>query len=160
IDQIAENRAGLNYEIDGMVLKIADRDAYEAAGSTSHHPRGAMAFKLAAEVGETHLNAVTWQCGRTGTLSPVAEIQPVFLAGTTSRRATLHNMDIVAQRDIKIGDKIKIKRAGDVIPFVIGPVVEARDGSEQEIVPPTNCPSCGTPVEMKQSGKARVVTCP
>lgn len=157
IDELAQSRDGLDYEIDGIVIKLADRKAYAASGNTSHHPRGAMAFKLAAEVGETTLVSVTWQVGKSGNVSPVAEIAPVFLAGTTISRASLHNMAIINERDIRAGDRIQIKRAGDVIPHVIGPIVDRRDGSEVVIAAPTNCPSCNS--VLVESGESGIMRC-
>lgn len=149
-------RPSLDYEIDGVVLRLADRSAFEAAGYTQHHPRGAMAYKLAAEIGESKLERVEWQVGKSGIVAPVAIISPLFLAGTTIRKASLHNLEIIRERDIRIGDRIKLKRAGDVIPHVIGPADPAkRDGSEQPIVPPDACPSCGAALSTDDSGITR-----
>jgi DNA ligase (NAD+) len=152
-ERTQDERASLDYEIDGAVYRLADRAAFEAAGANSKHPRGAIALKLAAEIGETKLEAVSWQVGKTGAVAPVAEISPIFLAGTTIRRATLHNLEVIAERDIRVGDRIQIKRAGDVIPFVLGPAdASARDGSERRIAPPRSCPSCAGLLERDDSG--------
>lgn len=158
IAELEENRDSLNYEVDGVVIKLADRAAYEAQGVTSHHPRGALAYKLAAEVQETTLEDLTWQVGKSGVVAPVAEVRPVFVAGTTIRRASLHNLSLIAERDIRIGDRIKIKRAGDVIPHVIGPADPSRrSGSEQVIEAPDSCPSCGGP--LIEVGESRILQC-
>jgi DNA ligase (NAD+) len=158
VEQTDADRTGLDYEIDGVVIRLADREAFENAGFTGSHPRGAMAFKLAAEVGETTLREVTWQVGKSGTVAPVAEITPLFLAGTTISRATLHNLAEIARRDIRVGDRIRLQRAGDVIPQVIGPVdPSARTGNEREIVAPAGCPSCGG--ELVETGNSRVLMC-
>lgn len=158
IAELEENRAALDYEVDGVVVKLADRAAYEAQGNTSHHPRAALAYKLAAEVQETALEDVTWQVGKSGAIAPVAEVAPVFVAGTTIRRASLHNITLIDERDIRIGDRILIKRAGDVIPHVDGPAeVSGRTGEEVVIAPPTECPSCGGPVV--EIGESRILQC-
>lgn len=151
-------RDQLDYEIDGVVLRLADRAAFEDAGYTQHHPRGAMAYKLAAEVGESKLERVEWQVGKSGIIAPVAIISPLFLAGTTIRKASLHNLQIIRERDIRVGDRIRLKRAGDVIPHVLGPADPGkRTGSEEPIAAPEACPSCGGAVEVDESG---IVRCP
>lgn len=155
IDEIDEKRPRLDYDIDGVVIRLADRDEYDAAGQTGHHPKGAVARKLAAEIGETTLLSVTWQVGKTGLIAPVAEIQPLFLAGTTINRATLHNRSVISERGIRVGQRIQIKRAGDVIPFVIGPV-PGEESKGQEIPPPPACPSCGGHVI---EGPSQVLIC-
>lgn len=161
LDYVAATESGrdsLDYEIDGVVVKLADRDEYEAQGATSHHPRGAIAYKLAAEIGETTLESVIWQVGKSGQIGIVGEITPLFLAGTTISRVSLHNLAIIAERDIRVGDRIKIKRAGDVIPHVIGPVdPDNRSGSEVEIAAPSGCPSCGG--RLVEIGDSRILQC-
>lgn len=158
IEQTLAERASLDYEIDGCVIKIADREAYEAAGTTSRFPRGAMAFKPEAQAGQTKLRAVTWQVGKSGINSPVAELEPVGVGGTTVARATLHNIQEVRRRNVLIGDRVTVIRAGDVIPAVVGPVdVTLRDGSEQEIAEPTSCASCGGPLTAE--GESRILRC-
>lgn len=149
------DRASFDYDLDGVVIRLANRRQYEAAGQTGHHPKGAVARKLTAEVGETTLLSVTWQIGKTGVIAPVAEIQPLFLAGTTISRATLHNLSVIAEKQIKVGQRIQIKRAGDVIPFVIGPV-PGEEGKGTTIEPPKSCPSCGGALVENSSG---VVLC-
>lgn len=158
ITETEQIRRSLDYDIDGVVMRLADARAFDAAGDTSHHPRGALAFKMAAELGETKLLDVTWQVGKSGIVSPVAEIQPVFLSGTTISRATLHNLSMIEQKGIKIGDRIQIRRAGDVIPHVDGTAPGyVRDGSERDIVPPVACPSCAGP--LVEIGSSRVLQC-
>jgi DNA ligase (NAD+) len=146
IDLLEKKRDSLDYDVDGVVVRIYDQDKYVEEGTTSHHPRAALAYKLSAEVGETKLEGVIWQVGKSGHVSPVAEIRPLFLAGTTISRASLHNISVIRDRDIRIHDSIEIKRAGDVIPHVIGPITSKRSGKEEKIVAPTECPSCQGPL--------------
>ena len=155
--RIEAERQDFDFDLDGVVIRLADRTAFEAAGSTAHHPRGAIAWKPAALRGESRIDAVLWQVGKTGRVAPVAVIEPIFLAGTTIRRATLHNISVIAERDIRVGDRVTLYRAGDVIPYVEGPVVSARDGSEQPIEAPTQCPSCGT--QLIEIGESRLLQC-
>lgn len=151
-------RPGLNYDIDGVVLRVASPKAYDKAGENSHHPRASLAYKMAAELGETSLMGVTWQVGKSGIVSPVAEINPVYLAGTTISRATLHNLSMIEEKGILIGDRIQIRRAGDVIPHVDGVAPGyVRTGSETPITPPTHCPSCGG--SLREIGTSRVLQC-
>ncbi len=158
ITEIEQGRNDLDYDIDGAVLRLADRDAYAAAGTRSNSPRGALAFKFAAEEKTTLLSEVIWDVGKTGKIVPVAWLEPVFVGGTTVTRATLANQEVIRARDIKIGDTVLVRRAGDVIPFVAG-VLDAsrRTGAEREIVPPTTCPSCGQPVT--EQGNSRELFC-
>lgn len=141
-----ERRDHINYEVDGVVVKIDDRELADGLGFAGKDPRGAVAMKFPAREKTTRLLALQVNVGRTGVLAPNAILDPVELGGTTVRNATLHNFDEIARKDIRIGDRVIIKRAGDVIPYVVGPVVEVRDGSEQSIVPPHVCPVCGQPV--------------
>ncbi|MBY8857399.1 NAD-dependent DNA ligase LigA [Nocardia sp. CA2R105] len=158
ITAIEQGRNDLDYDIDGAVLRLADRDAYAAAGTRSNSPRGALAFKFAAEEKTTLLADVVWDVGKTGKIVPVAWLEPVFVGGTTVTKATLANQEVIRARDIKIGDTVLVRRAGDVIPFVAG-VLDAsrRTGEEREIVPPTACPSCGQPVT--EQGNSRELFC-
>ncbi|NUP28337.1 MAG: NAD-dependent DNA ligase LigA [Nocardia sp.] len=158
ITAIEQGRGDLDYDIDGAVLRLADRDAYAAAGTRSNSPRGALAFKFAAEEKTTLLNDVVWDVGKTGKIVPVAWLEPVFVGGTTVTKATLANQQVIRARDIKIGDTVLVRRAGDVIPFVAG-VLDAseRTGAEREIVPPTTCPSCAQPVT--EQGNSRELFC-
>jgi DNA ligase (NAD+) len=158
IRAIEEERAALDYDLDGAVLRLADRDAYAAAGTRSSSPRGALAFKFAAEEKTTVLNGVLWDVGKTGKVAPVADLEPVFVGGTTVTRATLANQEVIRARGIKIGDTVLVRRAGDVIPFVAGVLDESkRTGAEQDIVPPSACPSCGEP--LVEQGNSRELFC-
>ncbi len=158
IGAIEQGRNELDYDIDGAVLRLADRDAYAAAGTRSSSPRGALAFKFAAEEKTTLLADVVWDVGKTGKIVPVAWLEPVFVGGTTVTKATLANQEVIRARDIKIGDTVLVRRAGDVIPFVAGVLdASARTGEEREIVAPTACPSCGHPVT--EQGNSRELFC-
>lgn len=158
ITAIERDRNELDYDLDGAVLRLADRDAYAAAGTRSNSPRGALAFKFAAEEKTTLLREVIWDVGKTGKIVPVAWLEPVFVGGTTVTKATLANQEVIRARDIKVGDTVLVRRAGDVIPFVAG-VLDAskRTGEEVEIVPPTVCPSCAQPVT--EQGNSRELFC-
>ncbi len=134
------------YETDGAVIKLNSFALREKAGFTSKAPRWAIAYKYAAEQAETLLKAITIQVGRTGKLTPVAELEPVFLAGSTIGRATLHNEDELRRKDIRIGDTVTIEKAGEVIPAVVGVVLTKRTGKERRFEFPKNCPECGTKV--------------
>ena len=140
-----EQRNQINYEVDGMVVKINDRPLADSLGFVGKDPRGAVAMKFPAQEKTTKLLGVQVNVGRTGILAPNAMLAPVEIGGVTVRNATLHNYDEIARKDIRIGDTVIVKRAGDVIPYIIGPVVDVRDGSEQVIEPPTHCPVCGEP---------------
>ncbi|NNH71365.1 NAD-dependent DNA ligase LigA [Nocardia uniformis] len=158
ITAIEQGRNQLDYDLDGAVLRLADRDAYAAAGTRSNSPRGALAFKFAAEEKTTLLADVVWDVGKTGKIVPVAWLEPVFVGGTTVTKATLANQEVIRARDIKIGDTVLVRRAGDVIPFVAGVLDAAkRTGEEREIVPPTACPSCAQPVT--EQGNSRELFC-
>jgi DNA ligase (NAD+) len=151
---LAARRDALNYEIDGVVIKVDDLATQETLGVVGKDPRGAIAFKFPAREATTRLIGVTVKVGRTGSLAPTAVLEPVEVGGITVQHATLHNFDDIARKDIRVGDVVRIKRAGDVIPYVIGPVVDLRSGAEEPIPPPTVCPSCGEPVVRDQDGVA------
>src|SRR5690242_632779 len=158
IARIEATRNDLDYDLDGAVLRLADRGAYAAAGTRSNSPRGALAYKFAAEEKTTVLADVIWDVGKTGKVAPVARLEPVFVGGTTVTRATLANQEVIRARDIKIGDTVLVRRAGDVIPFVAGVLDESkRTGAELEIVPPSECPSCGEP--LTEQGNSRELFC-
>ncbi|MDX1951785.1 MAG: NAD-dependent DNA ligase LigA [Verrucomicrobiota bacterium] len=146
-------RDSFSYETDGAVIKLNSAAQREKAGYTSKAPRWAMAYKYAAEQAETRLRAITIQVGRTGALTPVAELEPVFLAGSTISRATLHNEDELRRKDIRIGDTVTIEKAGEVIPAVVGVVLTKRNGTERVFEFPRHCPECNQPV-IKTSGSA------
>ncbi|WP_447007357.1 NAD-dependent DNA ligase LigA [Saccharothrix isguenensis] len=158
IGEIEAQRNDLDYDLDGAVLRLADRHAYAAAGTRSNSPRGALAFKFAAEEKTTVLADVVWDVGKTGKIAPVAWLEPVFVGGTTVTRATLANQEVIRARGIMIGDTVLVRRAGDVIPFVAGVLDESkRTGAEREIVPPTECPSCGQ--GLTEQGNSRELFC-
>lgn len=148
-------RTQINYEVDGIVVKINDRPLADSLGFTGKDPRGAIAMKFPAQEKTTKLLGVQVNVGRTGILAPAAMLEPVELAGVVVRNATLHNYDEIARKDIRIGDTVIVKRAGDVIPYIVGPVVDLRDGSEQPIEPPTHCPDCGEPA-IKPEGEVAI----
>lgn len=151
IDDLDKIRRDLSYETDGAVIKLNSAAQRERAGFTSKAPRWAMAYKYAAEQAETKLRDITIQVGRTGKLTPVAELEPVFLCGSTIGRATLHNEDELRRKDIRIGDTVTIEKAGEVIPAVVGVVLTKRTGSERVFNFPTKCPECQTPVIKTQA---------
>ena len=134
------------YELDGMVIKLNDLALSTDLGVVGKDPRGAIAYKFPAEVVSTRLADIGVNVGRTGVLTPYAILDPVEIRGAIIKQATLHNFDYIAEKDIRVGDRVMLKRAGEVIPYIIGPVVDVRDGSQQPYVPPTVCPSCGEPV--------------
>ena len=142
-----EGRDTLSYEADGMVIKIDDLTLAADLGFTGKDPRGAIAFKFPAREVTTTLNEIGVAVGRTGVLTPFAMLEPVEIGGVVVERATLHNFDFIADKDIRVGDRVLIKRAGEVIPYVIGPVVGARSGKEKTYQMPTTCPACGQAVE-------------
>ena len=136
-------RERLDFETDGLVIKLDEFAYYSALGSTTKSPRWAIAYKFPAEKAKTKLLDITFQVGRTGVITPVAELEPVELSGSVVRRASLHNFDEIKRKDIKIGDFVYIEKAAEIIPQVIEPVISERTGSEKEIEMPESCPSCG-----------------
>lgn len=138
-------RDTLNYEADGVVVKIDDLTIQAKLGFVGKDPRGSIAFKFPAREATTKLKDVGINVGRTGTLNPYAILEPVMLGGVTIKQATLHNYDDIARRDIRVGDTVIVRRAGDVIPQIVGPIVALRTGEERVIEPPTHCPVCGEP---------------
>jgi DNA ligase (NAD+) len=152
-DEMADRREGLPYEIDGVVFKVnnlADRDVL---GTRTRDPRWALAYKFAAPRATTKLNDIEAQVGRTGKLTPVAHLEPVHIGGVEIRRASLHNQSEIERKDIRIGDRVLIERAGDVIPQVVKPIKDERDGSEREYQLPDQCPVCGTEVITSEDKK-------
>src|SRR5918994_1062938 len=158
IEEIEARRNELDYDLDGAVLRLADRTAYAAAGTRSSSPRGALAFKFAAEEKTTLLADVVWDVGKIGKVAPVAVLEPVFVGGTTVTRATLANQQVIRARDVRIGDTVLVRRAGDVIPFVAGALdASKRTRAEREIEPPEQCPSCAQP--LTEQGNSRELFC-
>ena len=144
--QALEQRRDLNYDIDGVVVKVDSFASQEALGFTSRAPRWAIAFKFPPEEKQTVLREIRIQVGRTGVLTPVAEFDPVTVAGSTIARATLHNLDEIRRKNVREGDTIIVHKAGDVIPEVVGPVLSLRPAGAVEFQMPATCPSCGSPV--------------
>lgn len=144
--QALEQRGDLNYDIDGVVVKVDSFASQEALGFTSRAPRWAIAFKFPPEEKQTVLREIRIQVGRTGVLTPVAEFDPVTVAGSTIARATLHNLDEIRRKNVREGDTIIVHKAGDVIPEVVGPVLSLRPEDAVEFQMPATCPSCGSPV--------------
>ena len=142
-----KGRDNLPYEADGMVIKIDDLQLAADLGFVGKDPRGAIAYKFPAREVTTTLNDIGVAVGRTGVLTPYAILEPVEIGGVVVERATLHNFDFIAEKDIRVGDRVLLKRAGEVIPYVIGPVIDARKGKEKKFKPPTKCPTCEQLVE-------------
>jgi len=135
-----------SYEVDGMVIKLNDLALADDLGVVGKDPRGAIAYKFPAEEVTTRLLDIGVNVGRTGVITPYAILEPVEIGGVIVKNATLHNFDFIAEKDIRVGDRVLIKRAGEVIPYVIGPIVDVRTGDEKRYTPPSVCPSCGEPV--------------
>jgi DNA ligase (NAD+) len=145
-------RNGLDFQTDGLVVKVDDLRQRDRLGTRSKSPRWVIAYKYAAEQAVTKVVGIGVQVGKTGKLTPVAELEPVTLAGTTVRRASLHNADEIARKGVRIGDTVVIEKAGEIIPQVVRVEVAARDGSEVPFEFPTTCPSCGALVEREPEG--------
>ncbi len=143
----AAARDQLPYETDGIVIKLDDLRLAADLGYVGKDPRGAIAFKFPAREVSTTLHEIVVNVGRSGVLTPNAVLEPVVVGGVTVKQATLHNFNFIADKDIRLGDRVMIKRAGEVIPYVIGPIVEARTGSERVYAIPSVCPVCGQPIE-------------
>jgi DNA ligase (NAD+) len=152
-------RQTLDYGIDGVVVKVAPLELWAELGVVGgREPRFAIAFKFPPDLAVTRLLAIELNVGRTGSLNPYARLEPVEIGGAVVKLATLHNFDDIARKDLRVGDMVIVKRAGEVIPQVVGPVLEQRSGGEQSFAPPEQCPSCGTPVE-KPAGEVTLY-CP
>ena len=147
IDELGGMRHNFRFEIDGAVLKVNERSLYGDLGATAHSPRWARAYKYAPERAETVLRGITVQVGRSGVLTPVAELEPVELAGSVISRATLHNADQISEQDVRVGDHVWLVKAGDVIPAIDGVIKEKRTPDIVPYVFPSACPVCGGPVE-------------
>lgn len=155
---VQERRASLPFGIDGVVIKVNDLDRQEALGFTARGPRWATAYKFPAEQAFTRLNHIFTQVGRTGTITPVADLEPVAVGGVTVSRATLHNYDEVRRKDVREGDIVIVQRAGDVIPEVVGPVLDKRERDLPAAQEPAECPVCATPLVRKEGEVA--LRCP
>lgn len=151
VESFQSQRAKLPYGVDGMVIRVDSFSQQQRLGATSKAPRWAIAYKYPAEQGVTVLEKVDWQVGKNGTLTPRATMRPVFLAGTTVSHATLHNIEEIHRKDIRIGDTVVIEKAGEIIPQVVSVVMEGRpkSGGPKKMEPPTKCPACGAPVEQE-----------
>ncbi len=147
LEGIAARRDDLAYEVDGMVIKLDDLALAASLGVVGKDPRGAIAYKFPAHVVTTRLESIEVNVGRTGVITPYAVLDPVEIGGVTVKQATLHNFDFISEKDIRVGDRVELKRAGDVIPYILGPIVDARNGTESVFTPPEHCPSCGEELE-------------
>lgn len=145
-DDFEAKRDSLPFEVDGVVIKVNSISQQEILGQIARSPRWATAFKFKAKQAVTILKNITWQVGRTGALTPVAELEPVFLAGSTISRATLHNFDEIRRKDIRVNDKVILEKGGDVIPKIVSAVESERAENSQPTKPITNCPVCGSTV--------------
>ena len=150
INEYTEKRASLPYDIDGVVIKVNDLETQKKLGFTSKYPKWAIAYKFPAEEVLTKLNDIIFTVGRTGKITPNAVLDPVIIMGSSIRRATLHNEDNIKMLDLKIGDMVILHKAGDVIPEVVGPKKERRNGTEKDFKMITNCPICGTKLLKKE----------
>lgn len=163
INAIGESRGTLPFDIDGAVIKVNELDLRKKLGSTSKFPKWAIAYKFPPERKTTKILDISVQVGRTGVITPLANLAPVRMAGTTVSRATLHNYDYIVEKDIKIGDTVVIEKAGDIIPAVVEVVKENRNGSESEFKMPEFCPECGAEV-IREDGEAAYkctgISCP
>lgn len=149
---LEERRADLDFDIDGVVFKLNDLDAQKQMGVASKYPRHSIAYKFPAEQAQTTVLAITTQVGRTGNITPVAELTPVTVGGVVVSRATLHNKDYIEKKDIRVGDRVVIQRAGDVIPQVLYPIVSERNHESQPYCFPIKCPSCGSQLVQEIGG--------
>lgn len=146
-EALAARRQQFPYEMDGIVIKVDDLELARELGSVGKDPRAAIAYKLPSQEVSTTLLDIGINVGRTGVITPYAMLEPVEVGGVTVRQATLHNFDFIRDKDIRVGDRVMVKRAGEVIPYVIGPILEARTGRPRRFKPPTKCPACGEPLE-------------
>jgi DNA ligase (NAD+) len=152
VEHYGEHRHDVEHEIDGIVVKVDELALHDELGATSRAPRWAIAYKYPPEQVNTRLLDIVVSVGRTGRATPFAVMAPARVAGSVVRQATLHNQDVVRVKGVLIGDTVVLRKAGDVIPEVLGPVVELRDGTEREFVMPENCPECGSPLSPSKEG--------
>jgi DNA ligase (NAD+) len=142
-----KNRYAWDYDADGIVIKVNGQSLFEDLGVVGKDPRGALAYKYPGQEVETTLLDIQVNVGRTGVLTPLALLEPVNIGGVVVKQATLHNFDFIEEKDIRVGDRVLVKRAGEVIPYIIASLPEKRTGGQETYVPPETCPSCGAPVE-------------
>lgn len=162
-DEFEARRDDLPFEVDGLVIKVNNIAMQEQMGMTSHHPRWAVAYKFKARQATSKLRRVEYQVGRTGAITPVAKIDPVPIGGVTVSSVSLFNEDVVREKDLRIGDTVLVERAGDVIPYIVKPLTELRDGSEEEINFPKECPVCNSALERepeKAAWRCINISCP
>lgn len=157
-EKVKEARSHLSFDIDGIVIKLDNLREQQHIGSTAKNPRWAVAYKFAAEQAVTQIKEITVQIGRTGVLTPVADLEPIFLAGSTISRATLHNEDEIRRKDIRVGDTVTIEKGGDVIPKVVNVHLDLRPATSQVWKMPESCPNCGTAIQRVEGEVA--VRCP
>lgn len=138
-------------EFDGIVVKINERRARDILGNTHHHPRWAMAYKFPAKQITTRIVSVDYQVGRTGVITPIANLEPVELSGVVISRASLHNFAFISEKNIFVGDWVRLQRSGEVIPYVVASIPERRTGSETPITTPGHCPVCNGIVQKEKS---------
>ena len=151
VSHLTTKRDELDYEIDGIVIKVNDKSLQNMLGASSRSPRWAIAKKFAAEEGESKIISISFQMGRTGALTPVANLEPVKIGGVTISNATLHNMDEVKRLDVRQNDYVKIIRAGDVIPKVTAVLINERKAAAKKVLPPSHCPTCKEPISFFES---------
>lgn len=156
---LGEKRPELSFDMDGAVIKVNDLDGRRTVGEGTSTPKWAVAYKYPPEEKKTKLLSIDIQVGRTGVLTPAANLEPIRLAGTTVSRATLHNANFIAERDIRIGDTVIVRKAGEIIPEILESVKSERDGTETVFVMPTVCPSCGHPVVRDECGDGAAIRC-
>ncbi|MBL4699614.1 MAG: NAD-dependent DNA ligase LigA [Phycisphaeraceae bacterium] len=154
VEEFSKKRTTLAYDTDGVVVKVNNFLAHESLGATAKAPRWCIAYKFPAEQVQTRLKQITWQVGKGGTVTPVAELDPVFVAGTTVRRATLHNMDEISRKDIRVGDRVLVEKAGEIIPQVVSVVLADRPAHAVPTKAPEICPSCKEPVIQEEGETA------
>jgi len=157
-EETKDRKEYFDFDIDGMVIKLDDMTLWSILGRTEHHPRYSIAYKFPANQVRTRVLSIDHSVGRTGAVTPVANLEPVEVTGVMVKRATLHNYDELAKKDVRIGDQVFVMRAGEVIPDIVAVLTEVRDGSEVVVVPPTSCPICDTPLQ--QDAGMVAIYCP
>lgn len=156
--ETTNRREYFDFDIDGMVLKLDDMKLWDTLGRTEHHPRYSIAYKFPAKQVRTRVLSIEHSVGRTGTVTPVANLEPIEVTGVMVKRATLHNYDELTKKDVRIGDSVFVMRAGEVIPEIVSVLTEVRDGSEKVVKIPEHCPICHT--KLKQDEGMVAIYCP